>query len=186
MFNQIIPLFIFIMATQNLTRNVQTLTRHVILRYSSFWILTQNQMVPLSIKALTLTLKEPPVQSSKWTEKASSEIFETNVFKFWSKIQKEYQKINYCSSDILDENSLDVSETIYFSEIRTKSYLHKSSQEIVSRKKAYLDQSGKDFRLKTTCWLDLQSRNDKSELKEWCYINQLSIPVEVKNFDNKK
>ena len=95
-------------------------------------------MVPLSIKALTLTLKEPPVQSSKWTEKASSEIFETNVFKFWSKIQKEYQKINYCSSDILDENSLDVSETIYLSEIRTESYLYKSSQEIVSRKKGLL------------------------------------------------
>ena len=34
--------------------------------------------------------------------------------------------------------------------------------------------------------IDLQCRNRKSELKEWCYINQLSIPVEVKNFDNKK
>ena len=33
---------------------------------------------------------------------------------------------------------------------------------------------------------DGQFRNNKSELKEWCYINQLSIPVEVKNFDNKK
>ena len=32
----------------------------------------------------------------------------------------------------------------------------------------------------------LRSRNRKSELKEWCYINQLSIPIEVKNFDNKK
>jgi len=28
--------------------------------------------------------------------------------------------------------------------------------------------------------------NHLSELKEWCYINQLSIPIEVKNFDNKK
>ena len=72
--------------------------------------------------------------------KASSEISETNVFKFWSKIQKEYQKINNCSSDILDENSLDVSETIYLGQIRTKSYLHKSSQEIVS---------SKDFLVKT-------------------------------------
>jgi len=28
--------------------------------------------------------------------------------------------------------------------------------------------------------------NHLSELNEWCYLNQLSIPVEVKNFDDKK